>query len=117
MLNEVHPILPMRDKSETKAFYVKLLGFKAFDDEDKYERYLMIRKDNVELHFSLYEDLKPEKNDRSCYIRTNKVDDWYQLAKQKGLDIEKELQVYPWSQREFVLRDPNHNYIVFGESV
>lgn len=117
MLNEAHPILPMRNKQETKAFYVDALGFVSFDNENKWERYLMIRKDNVELHFSLYENLIPEKNDCSCYIRTDNVEDWYKLAKEKKLDIEKELQEYPWKQKEFVLRDPNFNYLVFGGGV
>lgn len=117
MLNEVHPILPMRDKQETKAFYVDILGFVSFDNEDKWERYLMVRKDNVELHFSLHESMVPEKNDYSCYIRTDNVEDWYRLAKEKKLDIEKELQEYPWQQKEFVIRDPNFNYLVFGGGV
>lgn len=117
MLQQVHPILPMRNKQETKAFYVDALGFTQFDPENKWERYLMVRKDEVELHFSLHESLVPGENDCSCYIRTNNVEEWYALAKEKGLDIEKELQEYPWQQKEFVVRDPNHNYIVFGGSI
>lgn len=117
MLSEVHPILPMRNKLETKSFYVDTLGFIAFDTGNKWERYLMIRKDNVEFHFSLSENLLPEKNDCSCYIRTDKVEDWYNLAIGKKLNIEKELQNYPWQQKEFVLRDPNYNSIVFGSSI
>lgn len=117
MLSEVHPILPMRDKAETKAFYTEKLTFIDFDKENKYQRYLMIRKDNVEIHFSLYENLLVEKNDSSCYIRTDNVEEWYQLVKEKSLHIEQELKDYPWKQKEFVLRDPNNNFIVFGGSI
>lgn len=117
MLNVVHPILPMRDKAETRAFYVEMLGFFDFDDDNKYPRYLMMKKDNVEIHFSLNENLVPEKNDCSCYIRTDDVDKWYQVAKDKALTIDQELKEYPWRQKEFVLCDPNNNYIVFGGNV
>jgi uncharacterized glyoxalase superfamily protein PhnB len=117
MLSQVHPILPMRDKQETVSFYVEKLGFHSLDPENKWERYLMVRKDNVELHFSLNQDLIPGKNDCSCYIRTDNVEHWYKLAKEQQLDIEKELQDYPWMQKEFVIKDPNHNYIVFGDCI
>ena len=117
MLTGVHPILPMRNKQETQSFYLDMLGFNALDIENKWERYLMVRKDEVELHFSLFENLIPDKNDCSCYIRTDNVLMWYNLAKEKNLDIEKELQDYPWQQKEFVLRDPNHNYLVFGSNI
>src|SRR5687768_2324257 len=117
MLSEVHPILPMRNKIETRSFYVEMLGFMAFDESNKWERYLMVRKDNVELHFSLYENLVPGENDCSCYIRTDDVEGWYSLAKERNLDIEKHLEQYPWEQIEFVVRGPNNNYIVFGGSV
>lgn len=117
MLSQVHPILPMRNKEETKSFYVDTLGFINFDTENKWERYLMVGKDKIELHFSLYEDMIPGKNDHSCYIRTDNVEYWYNLAKEKMLDIEKDLQDYPWQQKEFVIRDPNYNYLVFGGSI
>lgn len=106
----------MRNKAETRAFYNDVLGFFDFDVDNKYPRYLMVRKDKVEIHFSLNENLVPENNECSCYIRTDNVNEWYELVKNKALDIEQELKEYPWKQREFVLRDPNNNHIVFGEN-
>lgn len=50
MLKAVHPKLPMRDKAVTREYYLSQLGFQDAGSED-YDGYLMVRKDNIELHF------------------------------------------------------------------
>ena len=48
MLTDINPKLPMRDKIATKEFYIDKLNFSEISD---YGEYLLIRKDNVEIHF------------------------------------------------------------------
>ena len=48
MISSVIPKLPMRNKIETKNFYINQLGFKEIGH---YDYYLMLEKDNFEIHF------------------------------------------------------------------
>ncbi|MBI2730270.1 MAG: VOC family protein [Sphingobacteriales bacterium] len=118
MLTEVHPMLPMRNKQITHDFYVHQLGFTAINPEN-YPQYLMIRKDKIEIHFFLFETLNPLEHDGMCYIRTDNVEEWYQLAVDKKLDIPElgHLQIKPWNQKEFSFRDPDNNLLAFGENI
>ncbi len=44
MLTNIYPKFPMRDKAETKNFYVNRLDFKEFDSAD-FDGYIMLKKD------------------------------------------------------------------------
>jgi hypothetical protein len=118
MLLALHPRLPMRNKAITFNFYVNQLGFTALNDMATYPDYLMVKKDGIEIHFFLYEDLNEKENYGSCYIRTDNVTEWYQLAVDKKLDIPElgHLHQKPWGQKEFALRDPDCNLLTFGEN-
>ena len=76
MLTEVNPKLPMRDKQITKEFYLNLLGFESFGGD--YPNYLMVQKDNIQLHFFEFKGLDPKENYGQVYIRTNDIDKFYQ---------------------------------------
>ena len=116
MLLLVHPKLPMRNKQITRDFYVEQLGFISLNDN--YPHYLMLQKDKIEIHFFLFEELKVTEHDGMCYIRTDNVEEWYQLAVDKKLDIPElgHLTIQPWYQKEFSLRDPDNNLLTFGEN-
>lgn len=116
MLTAVHPKLPMRNKQVTRNFYVDQLGFTSLNDN--YPDYLMLRKDTIEIHFFLFETLNPFEHDGMCYIRTDNIEEWYQLAVDKKLDIPElgHLHIKPWNQIEFALRDPDHNLLTFGQN-
>lgn len=50
MLTEIHPKLPMRNKTITKHYYINTLGFKDIGTAD-FEGYLIMQKDNIQIHF------------------------------------------------------------------
>jgi len=116
MLTAVHPTLPMRNKMVTWDFYVNQLGFESLGD---FPDYLMVRKDNVEIHFFSHPKLVPTENYGMCYVRVTGIDAWYQRALAAKLDIPElgHLKTQPWRQKEFALRDPDMNLLTFGESV
>jgi len=118
MLKSVNPKLPMRDKVATKEFYINKLGFEQFGAVD-YEGYLMVEKDNIQIHFFEFKDLDPKENYGQVYIRTNEIDELYQSAMDKKLPMPEagHLQVKPWRQKEFSLLDPDNNLLTFGESL
>ena len=117
MLTEINPKLPMRDKSRTKEFYIGQLGFQQFGSD--YDEYLMVQKDNVQIHFFEFKELDPKENYGQVYIRTNDIDKLYQSIVDKKISIHPagDLQTKPWRQREFSVLDPDNNLLTFGQSV
>jgi hypothetical protein len=77
MLTEINPKLPMRDKKVTQKFYENKLGFKIFGSAD-YDGYLMLEKDRIQIHFFEFKELDPKQNYGQVYIRTDKIDTFYQ---------------------------------------
>ena len=77
MLTDINPKLPMRDKALTKEFYIDKLGFQQFGNAD-YDGYLMVQKDNVQIHFFEFKELDPKENYGQVYIRTNDIENLYQ---------------------------------------
>lgn len=117
MLTAINPKLPMREKSATYDFYVNQLGFKIFGDHD-YDGYLMVEKDNLQIHFFEYKDLDIKENYGQVYIRTNSIDQLYQsyLNNKVGIHPNGKLSFKPWGQKEFSILDPDYNLLTFGES-
>ncbi len=108
----------MRSKAETQKYYVKLLGFHEIGSES-FTEYLMVKKDNVELHFFEFKDLVPTENYGQVYIRTEAIDDVYQSLIENKVTIHPngDLQIKPWGQREFSILDPDNNLLTFGQSL
>ena len=116
MLQSVHPKLPMRSKEATITFYVDLLGFSKLGNTD-YEAYLMLLKDNIEIHFFEFKTLNPLENYGGIYIRTDSIDGLYKQYVESNVPIHSNgpLATKPWGQKEFSLLDPDNNLITFGE--
>lgn len=114
----IHPKLPMRDKIASRIFYTEKLGFKDIGLID-YPGYLMLRSDEVEIHFFEFHDLIPEQNYGQVYIRVHQIEELYERFVKSGVNIHPNdpLQVRPWGQKEFSILDPDHNLLTFGESV
>jgi uncharacterized glyoxalase superfamily protein PhnB len=117
MLTAIHPKLPMRNKEVTKNYYIHLLGFQDFGSAD-FDGYLMVEKENIQIHFFEFRDLNPKENYGQVYIRTDDIDTWYQsLLSNKNIKIHVPLEIKPWGQKEFSLLDPDYNLLTFGQSL
>lgn len=118
MLTDIHPKLPMRNKAITRDFYLNKLGFQEFGSAD-FDGYLMLQKDNIQIHFFEFKELDPKENYGQVYIRTDDIDGFYQFL----LDIKTaihpngKLQIKPWGQKEFSVLDPDNNLLTFGQSL
>jgi len=117
MLVSIQPKLPMRNKAKTREYYINSLGFKEYETNE-YPEYLMIEKDEVQLHFFLFEALNPKENYGQVYIRTNDINTLYQVLLKNNVPIHPngKLGVRPWGQKEFSLLDPDHNLLTFGQT-
>lgn len=115
MLNSICPKLPMRNQQSTLNYYVNQLGFtyKAYED------YLMVARENIEIHFFRFENLNPLENYGQVYIRTDNIDKLYESLNSMNLPIHPngKLSDKPWGQREFSLLDPDNNLLTFGQAI
>lgn len=112
------PKVPMRDKTVTRNFYVNMLGFHEFGSAD-FEGYLMVEKDNIQLHFFEFKDLNPAENYGQVYIRTAQIEDLYRWMINNNVSIHPagHMQAKPWGQKEFSILDPDNNLLTFGELI
>ena len=118
MLTSVIPKLPMRNKAVTRDFYLLQLGFTDIGTAD-FKNYLIVKKENVEIHFFEFKDLDPKENYGQVYIRTNDIDSLYKWMLENNISIHPagHLQVKPWGQKEFAILDPDNNLLTFGQSI
>ena len=118
MLTDINPKLPMRDKAATKQYYIEKLGFQNVGAAD-YDGYLMLEKDNIQIHFFEFKTLDPKENYGQVYIRTDAIDALYQYILDKNLDIHPagHLHLKPWGQKEFSMLDPDNNLLTFGDTI
>jgi len=118
MLTDINPKLPMRNKLITRNFYVSKLEFEEFGSAD-FDNYLMVQKDNIQIHFFKFEAIDPTENYGQVYIRTDDIEKCYQLVLEKKIMIPKGgiLQKKPWGQKEFSILDPDNNLLTFGQYI
>jgi hypothetical protein len=118
MLTAIHPKLPMRNKNNTRNFYIQKLGFQEFGSAD-FDGYLMLEKEEIQIHFFEFTTLDPTENYGQVYIRTNAIDELFQTFVKNGTDIHPNghLKLKPWGQKEFSILDPDHNLLTFGQTV
>ncbi|GAB5554561.1 MAG: hypothetical protein Sapg2KO_41520 [Saprospiraceae bacterium] len=116
MLTNIHPKLPMRDQSITRQYYVNQLGFQQIGE---YEGYLMVRKEEIEIHFFEFKALNPKENYGQIYIRTDDIEGLYQSLLDQKVPIHPNgaLESKPWGQKEFALLDPDSNLLTFGQNI
>ncbi len=118
MLTSITPKLPMRNKAITLDYYVNQLGFKYIGSDD-YDFYLIVEKDNLQIHFFEFKELNTLENYGQVYIRTNDIHELYKSMQVKNVAIHPNghLATKPWQQIEFSLLDPDYNLLTFGQSI
>ncbi|HMT78612.1 MAG: VOC family protein [Saprospiraceae bacterium] len=116
MLISVNPKLPMRDFQITKNYYIDQLGFEPFGNHYS-EDYLMVQKDQVQIHFFIHNSLDIKENYGQIYIRTDNIEEYYNWLINNGVKIHPNghLEKKPWGQIEFSILDPDNNLLTFGE--
>ena len=118
MLTQIHPKLPMRDKSLTRSFYEAKLSFETFGNIN-YPGYLMMEKDLIQIHFFEFRELNPLENYGQVYLRTDDIKKFYQVLLENDVTIHPngKLDIKPWGQWEFSILDPDNNLLTFGQGI
>ena len=118
MLTTINPKLPMRDKNVTRDFYINKLGFKESGSAN-FDGYLMMEKDQIQIHFFEFKELDPKDNYGQVYIRTNNINRFYQslLDYKTTIHPNGPLEIKSWGQKEFSVLDPDNNLLTFGQAI
>ncbi|HMQ49373.1 MAG TPA: VOC family protein [Saprospiraceae bacterium] len=117
MLQAIVPKLPAKDIEATKAFYLEKLEFKLIG---QYVDYILLTKDQIEIHFYLDQNVVPHLSDRMVYIRVSEhIEKWYEELLQKKVELASlgKLEPKPWGQLEFSILDINGTLLTFGQPV
>ncbi|WP_377194370.1 bleomycin resistance protein [Ruegeria meonggei] len=120
MLNSICPILPSRDFDATSSFY-DLLSFREVARFDA-EGYLILVRDNVELHFFNHPQHDPEVSEHGAFVR---VDDAMDLSESfvllnlrtEGIPRFARAENKPWGVCELEIVDPDGNLLRMGHIV
>ncbi len=108
------PILASRDVEQTATFYERL----GFDVAGLYEEfgppYLLLRRDDVELHFVHTPEVDPAESSGGCYLRLDDAQAVYDEWQPLGLPEIRPPRDTPWGMREFFMVDPSGNLIRIG---
>jgi len=105
------PVLASLDIAESRLFYEGQLGFSEIVYQDN--AYLIVRRDQMELHFWLAQDrIHPENT--SCYIRGGQVPALFAEYHARDVPGLSAFEVRPWNMKEFYVIDPHGNLLRFG---
>lgn len=117
MLTSVNPKLPMRNYEVTKDFYINRLGFEPFGNHLS-DDYLMVQKDEVQIHFFIHNTLDPMENYGQIYLRLDDIETYYRWLINRKVQIHPNgyLEAKPWGQMEFSILDPDNNLLTFGQT-
>ncbi len=111
---ETIPILASRDIDETVDFYGRL-GFAVVRVHDQFgPPYLLLRRDDVELHFVHSPDTDPQESHGGCYLRLEDAQSVYDEWAPLDLPEVHPPRDTPWGMREFFVVDPSGNLIRIG---
>jgi catechol 2,3-dioxygenase-like lactoylglutathione lyase family enzyme len=114
------PILPCRSVAATVAFY-RRLGFEGGAHASD-ERYAILHRGPVELHFFAHEDLVPADSFAGCYLRVSDVEGVHRAfaaaqLPRAGIPRMDALEDKPWGLREFAVVDPDGNLLRVGQVI
>lgn len=122
------PLLPCTSINETEAFY-KALGAVVTYKQKAPNNYIGFRLNDIEVHFFALKQLKPADNFSTCYLFVTNIDTLYETCRAglkslynkiplKGTPRINPLKDIPaYGVRQFIIVDPNGNYIRVGQPI
>ncbi|MFD1157554.1 bleomycin resistance protein [Roseovarius aestuarii] len=117
MLNRACPILPSSDFEETKRFY-NLLGFRAASEYPEHG-YLILDRDDVQLHFFSAPQHVAETSDHGVFVRVDNANvvstEFLALnLPDEGIPRVGKAEIKPWGICELAVIDPDGNLLRIG---
>ena len=117
-ISHLAPVFPVREMKRSLSFYQKIGFSEEFLWEDPPSYAVLSAGESVGLHLSL---LDPKDQDRASssliYVFVHDVDAHYKHCLDQEIPISIALADQAYGMREFELKDPDGNTIVFGTSL
>lgn len=111
------PVFAVDNCSETLDYYGEKLGFKVSATRGDPPHYGVVKRDNVEIHFSEREDTSEKLQPGNAYVTATDVDAIYDEYCSKGLSIFSPPEDKDHGMREFEIADCNGHFLTFGQPV
>ena len=108
--------LPVRDMSKSHDFYTKVLGFRKIFENGNPVGFMILKRDEGELHLNLQPGHKAA-DFNVAHLIVDDVDALFAVCKQHGMRITKGLQDKDYGLRAFVFEDPDGNRIDVGQVI
>ena len=109
-------MLPVKDIARASDFYTKILGFtKVFENGDPVS-FMILKKDQAELHLTLQPNHKAAPFN-VAHMMVDNVDALHAICQRHGLRIIKSIQNKDYGLRAFVFEDPDGNRIDVGQPI
>jgi uncharacterized glyoxalase superfamily protein PhnB len=111
-LDSIAPRSLVRDMQQALAFYGQLGFVTTYHDEG----FAIVERGGVALHFNASDDEESPNDHVLGWIGVTNIEALYQQYVPTGA-IQSPFQVQPWGMKEFSLRDPNGNLLIFRERI
>src|SRR5215469_6429651 len=106
----IAPRFAVGDMEQALAFYEQLGFHTTYHDEG----FAIVERDGVDLHFNAFDELP--KSHSVCWIAVTNIDALYQQYLPTNA-VQSAPETKPWGLKEFFLRDPFGNLLLFAERV
>jgi hypothetical protein len=106
----VAPRFVVHDMERALAFYGQL-GFQTTYQD---ETFAIIERDGIDLHLNYSPD--PPKGHSVCWIGVTNIEALYEQYMPTNT-IQSPLEAKPWGLKEFFIRDPFGNLLLFAERI
>ena len=109
-------MLPVKDIERACDFYTKVLGFTKVFENGTPVGFMILKKDQAELHLTLQPNHKAALFN-VAHMMVDDADALHAICQQHGLRIIKRLQDKDYGLRAFVFEDPDGNRIDVGQPI
>jgi len=109
-------MIPVKDMNRAYSFYNGMLGFEKIFENGNPVGFMILRREQGELHLSLQKDHKAT-NFNIAHMLVKDVDTMHDICKRNGMRIIKGLQDKDYGLRAFVFEDPDGNRIDVGQII
>ncbi len=108
-ISDSSAVFSVSDFRAALAFYCDVLGFTI---EFEFGEYAGVRSGSVVLHLSGHNPKPPGSG--HVYLFCDEIDSYHDLIRQKGAPIVRPIEDTPYGMRDFEIKDPDGNLLVFG---
>lgn len=108
--------LPVNDITEACEFYTSVFGFEKVFENGNPRGFMILKRDDAELHLTLQKDHKPAKFN-IAHMLVSDATAVYELCQANRLRIIKHIQDKDYGLRTFIFADRDGNRIDVGEAL